>query len=1495
MAGGLGRLLAAASAAPLGVALAAALAVALAAVPAGLAGDGAPPPHDGVWRTWALHGGLHAAAPPAHAQLEGPGAMSIVGGHGPAALAAPQGVAVNSTGHVFVAAAQRGRVEVFSPGGEHLYGIGQKGDGPGQLDGPEGVAVNSTGHVLVTDVGASRLQAFGGGGAYLDTLAAGGAGRGQFRFPGQVAFDQAGRSYVADSGNGRVLAFNPDGTYLARLGSPGTGAGQLYFPVGVAVGLDGRIYVSDLAMDKIEVFASNRRHASTVQFPAGAAGHADGPYGLAVDPSDGRLYAASLAGGHVVSYSADGEYLSTIGGGEIGAPTGLAVGPDGRLYVSDRAGDRVAVFERNGTHAAYIGAEAHPVLGYPSGAAAAVDGAGNGSARLAVADMQNGRVLVYEANATGEYERVLAIGAGTTAGSNATAPVGGNATAGNATAPVGGNATAPVGGNATAAIAAQLDSPSGVAFGAGGHVYVADRGAARLYVFDAGGMRVQSVAEADGPLVSPTDVAFDARTGRVAVADGDTVVVIPGNGGEPFRVGSRGSAPGEFRSPGGVAFDLFGRILVADTFNGRVQVLAPNGSHLFDIVGAAAPSPERLAAPSGVASGPHGKIFVADWLGSSVHVFDHAGRPVSASGRLGSAAGEFDAPLDVDVDAAGRVIVADSGNGRVQVLGQADGIAPRPLSVSPYPVLPEPRVYGEGDALVVGVRFTEPVRIDAPRGGALPALLLGIGTVAGINATGSGSGINATGSGSGINASATGSGINASATGSGINATGAPRAPVIAAYRSGNNSDVLVFEYRVGAGDREPVVDYASARPLVLGQSLITGHDGNLANLTMPAAPGANGSLSDWRLSAFTNRAPAIAAVPPLRTVEGYEVLAALGAVDPDGDAVTFALAGDPPAGLEVGPGGALAWTPAPGQSGIYTVVVNATDEHGLSSAARVQIEVVGADSAAPAVLSVRAGAVGPAVAAGQAVPVLVEFSGPVNVTTGGGAPYIEMRAGSDGAYAQYHSGGTRAGAWGTGGSPAGGAGGIAGGIAGPAVLEFRYKVRDGDVAARLSYAGAGALVLNGSSIASADRYGVPMRGALPPPGAAGLVQAGGGGPVSVQTSRPVLDIGVLDEAGPGGDVSAAAYAAAAGFNSRQAALGPGAFLLRVLPYDAGASAGSAAAALGDAHAGGAGPSVYVGPSTDRGLHAAMPYAAENSLLLVSAGSTAPSLAARSDSVFRMLPSDRHLAKVLSDLAIESAATAPSGGGGADSIMMVLDEAQYGAATAPPLPVPPPAGSFVHGIDAMVSEHLEYDAYPVVALSGPASGWADEAASLAAWAGRAPAPRAVVFLGSGESFAAFVAHAGRHDPLLSAAWVASDGVAGSDAVSSDGGVSALASKLRLRAVSYAAPSGAAAAEIDRRLSAAGAAGAAHPAARYAAYDAVLVVAMAAALAAGEGRGAIGAMLLEAGADPRHEDDLGLSTRRFVERLERGGLFDPPEGAGVLWPYDDRWPDGTRGR
>ena len=127
--------------------------------------------------------------------------------------------------------------------------------------------------------------------------------------------------------------------------------------------------------------------------------------------------------------------------------------------------------------------------------------------------------------------------------------------------------------------------------------------------------------------------------------------------------------------------------------------------------------------------------------------------------------------------------------------------------------------------------------------------------------------------------------------------------------------------------------------------------------------------------------------------------------------------------------------------------------------------------------------------------------------------------------------------------------------------------------------------------------------------------------------------MGVLDEAGRGGSVSMAAAAAAAAFNERQGRVA-GALLVNATVYDAGTAAESAAVALRTAHSSGAGPSVYVGPSTDRGLHAAMPYAAANGIVLVSAGSTAPSLAVEGDTVFRLLPSARLEAAALARHAL---------------------------------------------------------------------------------------------------------------------------------------------------------------------------------------------------------------------------------------------------------------------
>ena len=271
--------------------------------------------------------------------------------------------------------------------------------------------------------------------------------------------------------------------------------------------------------------------------------------------------------------------------------------------------------------------------------------------------------------------------------------------------------------------------------------------------------------------------------------------------------------------------------------------------------------------------------------------------------------------------------------------------------------------------------------------------------------------------------------------------------------------------------------------------------------------------------------------------------------------------------------------------------------------------------------------------AAGQTIAIAVDFSAPVSVggtAAEGGAPHLLLDTGSAGAAASYASG------------------------SGTNRIEFAYAVRGGDITNRLSYAGTGALVLDGASITAAGQGGAGAAASvtLPPPGRSGSLSGPGSPAVRIEPiGRPVLDIGMLDEAGPAGSASRAAYMSAAEFNERQGRT-DGALLVNISAYDAGgAAAGSAAGALRAAHSSGAGPSVYVGPSTDRGLHAAMPYAAENGIVLVSAGSTAPSLAVEGDTVFRMLPSDRLEAEVLARLAY---------GRGDESVHMVIDNATYG-------------------------------------------------------------------------------------------------------------------------------------------------------------------------------------------------------------------------------------------
>jgi NHL repeat len=161
-------------------------------------------------------------------------------GTGGGQFQSPKGIAVNSTGQVYVTDNSNHRVQIFSSNGTFLGKFGSQGSGDGQFQNPSGIAVNSTGQVYVTDCYNHRVQIFSSTGTFLGKFGSQGAGDGQFEFPNGIAVNSTGYVYVADRNNYRVQIFSSTGTFLGKIESIGAGDGQFHSPAGIAVNSTGR-------------------------------------------------------------------------------------------------------------------------------------------------------------------------------------------------------------------------------------------------------------------------------------------------------------------------------------------------------------------------------------------------------------------------------------------------------------------------------------------------------------------------------------------------------------------------------------------------------------------------------------------------------------------------------------------------------------------------------------------------------------------------------------------------------------------------------------------------------------------------------------------------------------------------------------------------------------------------------------------------------------------------------------------------------------------------------------------------------------------------------------------------------------------------------------------------------------------------------------------------------------------------------------------------------
>ena len=311
--------------------------------------------------------------------VAGTGGAGYSGDGGPAAsakLSAPNSLAVDDSGYLFIADADNNRIRQVAPDGSitTVAGTGQygySGDGGAatnaQMFAPEGVAVDHLGNLLIADTKNCRIREVTtngiiytvAGDVYCGHSGDGGpATNAWLNWPSGVAVDGVGNLFIADTWNSRVRRVRTNGiittvagdgnlTYSGD-GGPATSAG-LNWPSGVAVDSVGNLFIADTWNNRVRQVDTNG-----IISTAATGTELYQPAGVAVDGS-GNLFIADTGNNYILQATTNGT-LSTVAGtglagfsgdggpatsAKLNAPGGIVVDNSGNLFIADTGNNRI--------------------------------------------------------------------------------------------------------------------------------------------------------------------------------------------------------------------------------------------------------------------------------------------------------------------------------------------------------------------------------------------------------------------------------------------------------------------------------------------------------------------------------------------------------------------------------------------------------------------------------------------------------------------------------------------------------------------------------------------------------------------------------------------------------------------------------------------------------------------------------------------------------------------------------------------------------------------------------------------------------------------------------------------------------------------------------------------------------------------------------------------------------------------------------------------------
>lgn len=156
----------------------------------------------------------------------------------------PSGIAVDSSGHVYVGDQRNG---INGKIKKLVNGAWTDITGNGSFDWPTGIAVDSSGNVYVADYFGDKIEKLASSSSVWADI----TGNGDFKGLVGVAADNSGNVYVADNGNKKIKKLAGGSSTWTDI----TGNGSFNTPQGIAVDSAGNVYVADYLSGKIKKMA----------------------------------------------------------------------------------------------------------------------------------------------------------------------------------------------------------------------------------------------------------------------------------------------------------------------------------------------------------------------------------------------------------------------------------------------------------------------------------------------------------------------------------------------------------------------------------------------------------------------------------------------------------------------------------------------------------------------------------------------------------------------------------------------------------------------------------------------------------------------------------------------------------------------------------------------------------------------------------------------------------------------------------------------------------------------------------------------------------------------------------------------------------------------------------------------------------------------------------------------------------------------------------------